>query len=72
MPKWIRDDAGDIINLDHIICVGIFPIEDQDAAHTHELLAVTPDEYSYRLSHGTLDEMKRAREIVLRDIKDAT
>ena len=55
MPNWIRDDSGDLVNLNLIEAVVLNPIgEDQEGpqGHTHELLAINQENTSYRLTSG--------------------
>ena len=64
MSKWISDDAGDLVNLDHIECITLAVVtEDQEApeGHTHELLAITPDKESYRVFSGSETKCRAAR-----------
>ena len=62
---WITDDAGDLINLEHVESIMIMKIDhtQQDAPkdHTHELLAINPAQESYRLTSGAEEAVKQIR-----------
>jgi hypothetical protein len=63
--SWTTDDAGDLINLDHIELITILKLDLTNQAApegaTHELLAINADQESYRLTSGTEEECTKER-----------
>lgn len=60
--KWIEDDAKDLVNLSLCEAVILAPITEQEQeapeGHTHEVLALQPDQRSYRLASGKETECR--------------
>lgn len=69
---WTQDDAGDLVNLALMECITIAPLEEDQRKElkeqfpsvdcTHELLAIAPDQRSYRLGFGSEAKVKEARD----------
>lgn len=69
---WTQDDAGDLINLAHIQLISIATLhpeaqaDDIHAGHTHELVAILPDQTSFRLALGSLEHCQANRDRLAR------
>lgn len=64
--NWVTDDAGDLIHLLHIESIQLHELDTdvQDApkeTDTHEVLAVSPRQDSYRLATGSKEECEILR-----------
>lgn len=66
--SWIRDDAEDLVNLDHMRSIAVHPLAEEQkeefAPHTHVVVAMAPDEASYWLFTGELDECVKRRDLI--------
>lgn len=66
--SWIRDDAEDLVNLEHCRSIAVMPLDDEQkpdlAPHTHVVCAICPDETSFWLFTGSLEECNKFRDKV--------
>lgn len=51
--NWTLDDAGDLINLDHIQAIVMNPTVDEEPGMDYEIIAINSKDESYRLLAST-------------------
>ena len=62
--SWIRDDAEDLINLEHVRSITVVSGEEpgKDPSDTYVVCAVCSDEVSFWLFSGSEEEAKKFRD----------